>query len=285
LRLCRFQEKGIAFGGVVVEGRVVSLGTVNRMLRADFPLTLDELVQQERLVELRARLPEIPAEGPPLDEVRLLAPLVRPPKIWCIGLNYVEHASDLSEKSPEEPASFMRPAYSIVGPGETIRLPEGSERVTGEAELAIVIGRKCRDISEQEAENVIGAFVPAIDITAEDILRRNPRFLTRAKSFDTFLSLGPFLVTPDDIGGRERVFKIKTATRLNGVVERENVVAHMRHDPYALISFHSRGMTWLAGDVLLTGTPGAAVLSSGDVVGAEVEGVGLLENPVLRESR
>jgi len=282
LRLCRFEEKGTVAGGVVVDGRIVSLRAVNRALRADFPLTLDELVQEERFFELRDRLGEIPADGPAISEVRLLAPLVRPPKIWCIGLNYVEHASDLGEKSPEEPASFMRPAFSIVGPGETIRLPAASERVTGEAELAIVIGRKCRDTSEKEAENVIAAFVPAIDMTAEDILRRNPRFLTRAKSFDTFLSLGPFLVTPDEIGGREGVRKIRTATRLNGAVERENVVAHMKHDPYALISFHSRGMTWLAGDVLLTGTPGAVVLSDGDVVGSEVSGVGLLENPVAR---
>ena len=282
MRLCRFEEKGTVASGVVVDGRIVSLRAVNRALRADFPLTLDELVQEERLFELRDRSGEIAADGLALSEVRLKAPLVRPPKIWCIGLNYVEHASDLSEKSPEEPASFMRPAFSIVGPGETIHLPRASERVTGEAELAIVIGRKCRDISETEAESVIGAFVPAIDMTAEDILRRNPRFLTRAKSFDTFLSLGPFLVTPDEIGGLEEIRKIRTSTRLNGAVERENVVAHMKHDPYALISFHSRGMTWLAGDVLLTGTPGAALLSDGDVVGSDVAGVGLLENPVAR---
>jgi 2-keto-4-pentenoate hydratase/2-oxohepta-3-ene-1,7-dioic acid hydratase in catechol pathway len=284
LRLCRYEERGTVASGVVVDGRIVSLRAVNRALRADFPLTLDELVQEERLFELRDRSGEIATDGPALSEVRLLAPLVRPPKIWCIGLNYVEHASDLSEKSPEEPASFMRPAFSIVGPGETIHLPKASERVTGEAELAIVIGRKCRDVSEKEAESVIGAFVPAIDMTAEDILRRNPRFLTRSKSFDTFLSLGPFLVTPDEIGGREEVLKIRTSTRLNGEVQRENVVAHMKHDPYALISFHSRGMTWLPGDVLLTGTPGAVVLNDGDVVGSEVAGVGLLENPVARQS-
>ena len=97
-----------------------------------------------------------------------------------------------------------------------------------------------------------------------------------------FLSLGPFLITPDEIGGPEEVRKIRTATRLNGEVQRENVVAHMKHDPYALIAFHSRGMTWLPGDILLTGTPGAVVLKDGDVVGSEVAGVGLLENPVSR---
>ena len=178
----------------------------------------------------------------------------------------------------------MRPAFSMVGPGDTIHLPPASERVTGEGELAIVIGKRCRDITEEEAEGAIGAFVPAIDMTAEDILRRNPRFLTRAKSFDTFLSLGPFLVTPDEIGGREQMRKIRTATRLNGEVQRENVVAHMKHAPEALISFHSRGMTWLPGDLLLTGTPGAVVLQDGDVIGSEVAGVGLLENPVRRRS-
>ncbi|MGH9319432.1 MAG: fumarylacetoacetate hydrolase family protein [Vicinamibacteria bacterium] len=282
MRLCRFEDKGALASGVVVEGRVVSLRAVNRSLRADFPLDLDELVHQERLSDLQERAHEIAASGPSLDEVRLLSPLVRPPKIWCIGLNYVDHASDLSEKAPEEPASFMRPAHSIIGPGDTIHLPAASERVTGEAELAIVIGRRCRDVSVEEAGDAIAAFVPALDMTAEDILRRNPRFLTRSKSFDTFLSLGPFLVTPDEIGGPGDVRKIRTATWLNGEAKRENVVAHMKHDPYTLISFHSRGMTWLPGDVLLTGTPGAVALSDGDVVGSEVSGVGLLENPVKR---
>ena len=129
------------------------------------------------------------------------APLYRRPrKIWGIGLNYVEHAGDLSESAPaDEPASFMRPDTTIIGPGDEVVLPAQSERVTAEAELALVIGREARDVPEEDAPSVVAGFTTVLDMTAEDILRRNPRYLTRSKSFDTFFSFGPELVTPDEI--------------------------------------------------------------------------------------
>ena len=129
------------------------------------------------------------------------APLYRRPrKIWGIGLNYVEHAGDLSERAPtDEPASFMRPDTTIIGPGDEVVLPAQSERVTAEAELALIIGREARDVPEEDAPSVVAGFTTVLDMTAEDILRRNPRYLTRSKSFDTFFSFGPELVTPDEI--------------------------------------------------------------------------------------
>jgi 2-keto-4-pentenoate hydratase/2-oxohepta-3-ene-1,7-dioic acid hydratase in catechol pathway len=208
--------------------------------------------------------------------------LRRPSKIWCIGLNYREHASDLDERSPEEPASFMRPAISIRGPGDPICLPPDAERVTGEAELAVVIGRRCKNVTREQAYDVIAGFLPAIDMTAEDVLRRNPRFLTRAKSFDTFLSLGPWMATPDELGGRVAVLRTRVTTMLNGRPERTNTGDNMTHNVFDLIAFHSRVMTWEPGDVLLTGTPGAVVIRDGDVIGCDIEGLGRLENPVAR---
>ncbi len=282
MRLCRFTDGEATGAGVLVDDRIVGIFELNRELGTAFPTNVDDLMNLDHLAALAEALPNLAGPGRDPNSVRLLSPLERPPKIWNIGLNYVEHASDLDEKSPGEPASFMRPAFSIIGPGETIHLPAASERVTGEAELAVVVGRTCRDVSEEEAGDYIAGFVPAIDMTAEDILRRNPRFLTRAKSFDTFLSLGPCVVTADEIGDRDALRQVRTSTRLNGEVKRSNIVSHMRHDPYKLIAFHSQGMTWLPGDVLLTGTPGAVVLDDGDVVASEVEGVGLLENPVAR---
>jgi 2-keto-4-pentenoate hydratase/2-oxohepta-3-ene-1,7-dioic acid hydratase in catechol pathway len=145
-----------------------------------------------------------------------------------------------------------------------------------------VIGRRCKYVTRAEAFHVIAGFMPAIDITAEDILRRNPRFLTRAKSFDTFLSLGPYLVTREEFADPEDVRRIEVSTLLNGEPVRSNVGTNMRHDVYDLIAFHSRVMTWEPGDVLLTGTPGAVVIRPGDRVGASVAGVGELENPVTR---
>jgi 2-keto-4-pentenoate hydratase/2-oxohepta-3-ene-1,7-dioic acid hydratase in catechol pathway len=209
------------------------------------------------------------------------APLYRRPrKIWGIGLNYAEHAEDLDVASPaDEPASFMRPDTTIIGPGEEIRLPEQSSRVTAEAELAIVIGREAKDILEEDAPSIVAGFTTVLDMTAEDILRRNPRYLTRAKSFDTFLSFGPHMVTPDEVG---EVGSLEVATVLNGVVERTNAVSNMVFSPWSLVSFHSKVMTLLPGDVICTGTPGAVEIRDGDVVGCRISSFEPLSNPVRR---
>jgi 2-keto-4-pentenoate hydratase/2-oxohepta-3-ene-1,7-dioic acid hydratase in catechol pathway len=194
------------------------------------------------------------------------APLYRRPrKIWGIGLNYVEHAGDLEETAPsEEPASFMRPDTTIIGPGEEIRLPEQSGRVTGEAELGLVIGREARNVSKEEAPSMVAGLTTVLDMTAEDILRKNPRYLTRAKSFDTFFSFGPQLVT------------------LDSETRRENVVSNMTFSPWFLVSFHSKVMTLLPGDIISTGTPGAVEIQDGDTLSCHIDGFEPLSNPVVR---
>jgi 2-keto-4-pentenoate hydratase/2-oxohepta-3-ene-1,7-dioic acid hydratase in catechol pathway len=209
------------------------------------------------------------------------APLYRRPrKIWGIGLNYAEHAGDLSETAPaDEPASFMRPDTTIIGPGDEVVLPTQSERVTAEGELAIVIGRKAKDIPEEDVPSVVAGFTTVLDMTAEDILRRNPRYLTRSKSFDSFFSFGPELVTPDEI---EDVDALEVSTVLNGEVRRSDTVSNMVFSPWWLVSFHSRVMTLLPGDVISTGTPGAVVIHEGDVAECRITGFEPLSNPVVR---
>ena len=158
-------------------------------------------------------------------------------------MNYVEHAGDLEETAPaEEPASFMRPDTTIIGPGEDIQLPEQSERVTGEAEFGLVIGCEARDVSEEEAPAVVAGLTAILDMIAEDILRKNLRYLTRAKSFGTFFSFGPQLVTLDEVG---EILNLTVATVLNGEVRRENVVSNMTFSPWFLDSFRSKVMTLL----------------------------------------
>jgi 2-keto-4-pentenoate hydratase/2-oxohepta-3-ene-1,7-dioic acid hydratase in catechol pathway len=173
------------------------------------------------------------------------APLYRRPrKIWGIGLNYAEHAEDLDAVSPsDEPASFMRPDTTIIGPGEEILLPEQSRRVTAEAELAVIVGREAKDVPEEDAPSVVAGFATVLDMTAEDILRRNPRYLTRAKSFDTFFSFGPHLVTLDEV---REVGELEVATVLNGEVRRKNTISNMIFSPWSLVSFHSKVMTLLS---------------------------------------
>jgi 2-keto-4-pentenoate hydratase/2-oxohepta-3-ene-1,7-dioic acid hydratase in catechol pathway len=272
---------------LVVPGGVVPVGEIRDV--SGLPADLLSLLAEGRLEDLRgwwdelseAELQELSEKAIPLSGTSYAPLYRRPRKIWGIGLNYAEHAQDLDEVSPsDEPASFMRPDTTIIGPGEEILLPEQSSRVTAEAELAIVIGREAKDVSQEEAYSVIAGFTTVLDMTAEDILRRNPRYLTRAKSFDTFFSFGPHLVTLDDVG---EIGSLEVATVLNGAVRRSNVISNMVFSPWFLVSFHSRVMTLLPGDVISTGTPGAVEIRDGDVAKCRITSFEPLSNPVRRE--
>lgn len=208
------------------------------------------------------------------------APLAAFGKLWGIGLNYEEHAGDLDEERPTEPASFIKPSTALSGPGGPIRLPpqSRSERVTAEAELAVVIGRECKDIDDR-TEDVIAGYLPVIDMTAEDVLQRNPRFLTRAKSFDTFLVVGRAIAVPEsepDFG------PLSVRTVVNDEVAAENEMRNMLFDPAETVSFHSGVATLEPGDLFSTGTPGAEPIEPGDQVRAEVESIGSVDAPVTR---
>ena len=253
-----------------------------------WPTDLLSLIEEGRLDDLRRRwdalsereLEDLRGRAIPAEDLTHAPLYRRPRKIWGIGLNYAEHAGDLDETAPaEEPASFMRPDTTIIGSGDAIRLPEGIGRVTAEAELAVVIGKRAKDVSEDEAPSVVAGFTTVLDMTAEDILRRNPRYLTRAKSFDTFFSFGPELVTPDEVGELDA---LEVETVLNGEVRRRNTVSNMTFSPYRLVSFHSQVMTLLPGDIISTGTPGAVEVRPGDVAECRIGGFGPLVNPVGR---
>ncbi len=259
---------------------LVPLDVLNHHAGTDWPTDLWGLLEAGRFEELRAWVAGRPAalDHAPVRTDAHPGPLLRHPrKILGVGLNYAEHAGDLGETRPSEPATFMKPATTIIGPGDEVLLPPESQRVTGEAELGLVIGRRARFVAEADAWSVVAGVTTIIDMTAEDILQRNPRFLTRAKSFDTFLSLGPELVTLDEVGD---VTALEVRTLLDGTVHRANTVANMMFSPAYLVAFFSRVMTLEPGDVISTGTPGAAVLADGAVIGCVIEGVGRLENPV-----
>ncbi len=208
---------------------------------------------------------------------RLTVPFRPPGKIWGIGLNYRDHAHDLDEEVPPAPASFMRPPSSAIGEGDTIHLPSVSNRVTAEAELAVIFGRRARNVEADAAFGAVFGYTTVLDMTAEDILRVNPRFLTRAKSFDGFFSFGPVIVTPDEIPD---VSALTVRIEVNGAAGPANQVRNMTYGPAELIAFHSKGMTWEPGDILSTGTPGAVPIAVGDEVACRIEGVGTLRNRV-----
>jgi 2-keto-4-pentenoate hydratase/2-oxohepta-3-ene-1,7-dioic acid hydratase in catechol pathway len=288
LRLATIRSGGEEVAAVVVPGGAVPVGGIRDPDGDGWPADLLSLLESGRLDELRSHVDglveagaeELSARAIPLPEVEYGPLYRRPRKIWGIGLNYVEHAGDLEETAPsEEPASFMRPDTTIIGPGEEIRLPHQSGRVTGEAELGLIIGREAKDVSEEEAPFVVAGLATILDMTAEDILRKNPRYLTRAKSFDTFFSFGPQLVTTDEVG---EIRDLTVATVLNGEVRRENVVSNMTFSPWFLVSFHSKVMALLPGDIISTGTPGALEIQDGDVISCRIDGFEPLSNPVVR---
>lgn len=217
----------------------------------------------------------------PVDRVRFTAPYRRPRKIWGIGLNYVDHAADLSESVPEEPASFLKGDHTIIGVGEDIPVPPQSERTTAEGELGLVIGRECRNVAEADALDHVFGVTTVLDQTAEDILQRNPRFLTRSKNFPGFFSFGPQLVPMEEVRASfGDIADVEVATVV-GTESRSNMVARMRYSPAYLVAFHSAVMPLFPGDVISTGTPGALPIRPGDLAECRIPGIGHLTNGVV----
>ena len=211
----------------------------------------------------------------PLSEITLLAP-VTPSKIICVGRNYVEHAAELGNPMPSEPLLFLKAPSAIIGPGEAIQLPVQSVQVEHEGELGVVIGRLASKLSaEHDPLSYVLGYTCVNDVTARDLQRKDVQF-TRAKSFDTFCPVGPFITTeinPEDAS---------VITRVNGEVKQSSRTSAMAFSVAYLLRYISSVMTLLPGDLIATGTPaGVSRLNDGDVVEVEVEGVGVLSNPVI----
>jgi 2-keto-4-pentenoate hydratase/2-oxohepta-3-ene-1,7-dioic acid hydratase in catechol pathway len=278
MRLCTIKRNGGEEAAVGTASGIVPVADINARLGTSWPTELHALILKG--IDRRI-LADAQKAGPGLahESVRY-GPLYRHPrKILGIGLNYRDHAADLNAPYPTEPASFMKCDNTIIGPGDVIELPPQSERVTAEAEIGVIIGRNCRDVSEAQAPDYIAGYCLILDMTAEDILQKNPRFLTRSKNFDTFFSFGPELITPDEVPD---VLKVNVGTYNNGKLHRENVVANMAFQPYYLVSFHSYVATMYPGDIISTGTPGAVIIRDGDVAECRIDGLGSLSNPVRK---
>lgn len=209
-----------------------------------------------------------------LDEVQLLAPIL-PGKVIGIGLNYADHSAEMGEEPPAEPVVFLKPSTSVCGPDDPILRPARlSDRVDYEGELAVVIGRLCRGVPASRAAEVIFGYTCANDVTARDLQVRDIQW-TRAKGFDTFCPLGPWIETEVDAAD------LALITRVNGEVRQDSRTSLLLHDIPALIAHVSQVMTLLPGDVLLTGTPaGVGPIVSGDQVSITIEGIGTLRSPV-----
>jgi 2-keto-4-pentenoate hydratase/2-oxohepta-3-ene-1,7-dioic acid hydratase in catechol pathway len=213
-------------------------------------------------------------EEVPLDEVRLLAPVI-PSKIVAVGKNYADHAAEMGGEVPEEPVIFLKPSTAVIGPDDPIPYPSIAGRVDPEAEMAVVIGRLARKVPAEEAGRYILGFTCGNDVTARDLQKKDGQW-TRGKGFDGFCPLGPWVETEFD------PTDVLVECRVNGETRQSARTSLMAFGPNVLVEFVSRVMTLLPGDVILTGTPaGVAPLSVGDRVQVEVEGIGVLGNEVV----
>ncbi len=208
-----------------------------------------------------------------IRDVELLAPCT-PSKIVAIGLNYRDHAEELGMALPDEPLIFLKPPSAVIGPGSPIRLPEMSSQVEHEAELAVVIGKKAKNVGAEDALSHVLGYTCVNDVTARDLQKKDIQF-TRSKSFDTFCPVGPWIATDVDPSDLE------VSCMVNGEVRQSSRSSQLVHGVPELISFISRIMTLEPGDIISTGTPfGVGRLEPGDEVTVKVEGIGELTNPV-----
>jgi len=245
--------------------------------------TIYGLIKGREIVPIKERriseiMETVTPEGEPLSfkDVKFLSP-TRPTKIVAVGLNYRAHAEEMGKPLPEEPLLFMKPSTAVISNKMKIIKPKMSQRVDYEGELAIVIGRKCKKVSPEEAPDYILGYSCFNDVTARDLQQKDVQY-TRAKSFDTFAPYGPWINTDIDPIG------LKITTRVNGEVKQEGNTEDMIFSPFELVSFISQIMTLLPGDVIATGTPpGVGPLQAGDRVEVEIEGIGTLINYVVDE--
>jgi 2-keto-4-pentenoate hydratase/2-oxohepta-3-ene-1,7-dioic acid hydratase in catechol pathway len=211
----------------------------------------------------------------PLDDVRLLAPVL-PSKVVAVGGNYADHPREMGGEPAAEPVLFLKPSTAVVGHGDQIAYPvKLTQRVDYEGELAVIIGRLCREVPAAQAAEVIFGYTCANDVTARDLQARDGQW-TRAKGFDTFCPLGPWIETDADPAD------LQLTTEVNGEVRQQARTSQLLYDVPALVEYVSTVMTLLPGDVLLTGTPaGVGPLEDGDEVSVTIENVGSLRNTVV----
>jgi 2-keto-4-pentenoate hydratase/2-oxohepta-3-ene-1,7-dioic acid hydratase in catechol pathway len=211
-----------------------------------------------------------------VSDVRLLAPVIPRSKVIGVGRNYADHAREMGNEVPAEPLLFLIPNTAVIGPGDPVVMPRQSENVHYEGELAVVIGRLCKDVEPEDAAKVIFGYTVANDVTARDLQKTDGQW-ARAKGFDTFCPLGPWIETDLDVSD------LRLITTLDGEVVQDGSTADMVHGVGALVSYISKAFTLLPGDVILTGTPaGVGPVQPGQRVDVEIDEIGVLSNPFVR---
>jgi len=293
LRLVRFFRSNTESYGIFMDDKIVDVPKLSKLARASVPPSLEKLVslgpKGESLLEWlisNSNEAEIGKTTIQRSKASLKAPITSPPKIICLGLNYRDHAKEAGAKIPEETVIFMKPHTSIAGPDQPVVKPSFVKELDYEVELAIVIGRRGRNIPISAAKDFIFGYTAFNDISARDIQFKDGQW-TRGKSFDTFAPIGPCITTAKQTGDPNN---LKIYTRVNGEVRQSSSTKNMIFNVYKIVHELSRVMTLEPCDIVATGTPsGVAVfmkpkpkyLMPGDTVEIEIENIGTLRNPII----
>ena len=299
MRLATIKLNNKEVAGIVAEKGILPVAELNRQTGSSWKEDMMSLIQAQEIPVMtkwyneggKEEIEKLEGIVPKAEVV--YAPLYRNPKrIFGIGLNYVDHAGDIGSAAPQGfPGSFFKMADTLIGPGDEIHLPtlKEAQKTTAEAELGVIMGKDCRDVSEENWLDAVVGYTTILDMTEESILKGNdfvkgnPRYLCIVKNFPTFFSFGPELVTPDEVPD---VLKLNVQSVHNGEVYAENVVSNMTHRPARLVSLHSSIQGWYAGDILSTGTPRAFHIQDGDIAECRIQGpdgfeMEPLKNPVV----
>ncbi len=287
MRIVRWSDAGAPPRfGLLLDGMVADAGSAEELglptgsgVEALLAKGLSAMLDLEARAVVRTRRP--------VGDVRLHAPLLRPSKIVCVGLNYRAHAEEQGKQAPERPRLFLKAPSAIVGPGDPIVLPSFCRHGDPEVELAVVIGKRAKRIPAAKAASVIAGYTVLNDFTDRKAQQEDVQY-GRAKGFDTFCPLGPALVTKDEVIDPGR---LGVRLWVDGELRQEASTADFVHGIAALVAYITEGITLEPGDVIATGTPsGVGVfrdppvfIREGQTIRCEVEGIGVLENPVLRE--
>jgi len=285
-------EKGENYG-VWVEDRVICLPRLAKSLNKKFPQRIEEFISGgEESVENAERLlknavdSEVKQASVLLQNVTLLAPVVFPPKIICLGLNYIDHIREQHAETPEEPIIFLKPHTTIIGPKESIVKPDFVKKLDYEAELAIIMGKKAKNVSVSEAKDYVFGYTILDDVSARDFQFKDKQW-TRGKGFDTFAPTGPCITTANQL---KDTSNLRIRTWINEELRQNSSTRNMIFSVYEIVHHLSRVMTLEPCDIIATGTPmgvGFALkpqpkfLEQGDLVKIEIEGIGVLENTVV----
>ncbi|AOM84045.1 fumarylacetoacetate hydrolase family protein [Salisediminibacterium beveridgei] len=286
MELTMIEKDNQPMAAIIRENQVYTINSINRFCETGWPLVIQDIIEN-RVIDLLSDWYENTPSGIwesipsiPFEFVNPADLFQSPRGIWGIGFNYQPEDDSMPKEIPDHPVSFVKPWNTICSVNQSIAIPAHSQETNGEGEIALIIGKKCKNVSLTDAMSFIAGYTTALDMTEAAIHRENPRFLARAKSFDTFCALGTTLQTAHSFSPVNRTIQ----TKLNNRIISENTTERMLMNFEEIVHYFSKETTLYPGDVILTGTPGPVRIRDGDTLTAEVDGLRTLTKIVVQES-